>query len=131
MLLATHYLFEAEELCDELAFIGGGRLLAKGLPAQLRALAEDVHVLECEVTGLIPSHQDLLVKIDGVIGISVHELGGRQLLTVQCREPERIRGFLASELTALSIGRSWVRNPTLEDAYVKVVKQAGRVSDAG
>src|SRR5918999_3667405 len=37
ILLTTHYLEEAEELCEEIALIGGGRLAARGTAAGLRA----------------------------------------------------------------------------------------------
>ena len=36
ILLTTHYMREAEELCDEIAFIKGGRILARGTPDELK-----------------------------------------------------------------------------------------------
>ena len=37
MVFSTHYMDEAEEVCDRLALISGGRLAALGSPAELRA----------------------------------------------------------------------------------------------
>src|SRR4030095_15365023 len=36
IILTTHYMREAEELCDEIAFIKGGRILAQGPPDALK-----------------------------------------------------------------------------------------------
>src|SRR5207245_7258129 len=36
IVLTTHYMREAEELCDEIAFIKGGLILAGGTPAELK-----------------------------------------------------------------------------------------------
>jgi ABC-2 type transport system ATP-binding protein len=37
VLLTTHYMFEADELCDRIAVIAGGRIVAEGTPADLKA----------------------------------------------------------------------------------------------
>ena len=36
VLLTTHYMFEADELCDRIAVIAGGRIVAEGTPAELK-----------------------------------------------------------------------------------------------
>ena len=37
VLLTTHYMFEADELCDRIAVIAGGRIVAEGTPADLKS----------------------------------------------------------------------------------------------
>ena len=53
MLLTTHYMFEADALCDRIAVISKGKIVAEGTPADLEA-AESVQgsVLEVEVFGV-------------------------------------------------------------------------------
>ncbi|MEO5768105.1 MAG: ABC transporter ATP-binding protein [Polyangia bacterium] len=46
VLFSTHYLAEAELLCDRIGLLYHGRLLAEGTPQQLRALADDASSLE-------------------------------------------------------------------------------------
>jgi ABC-2 type transport system ATP-binding protein len=46
MLITTHYMKEAEEHCDRIAIIAGGRILAIGTPAELRARADGSESLE-------------------------------------------------------------------------------------
>jgi sodium transport system ATP-binding protein len=46
VLFSTHYLAEAELLCDRIGLLHQGRLLAEGAPPALRALAADAPSLE-------------------------------------------------------------------------------------
>ena len=46
VLFSTHYLAEAELLCDRIGLLHRGRLLAEGTPAALRAAAGDAPSLE-------------------------------------------------------------------------------------
>ena len=52
VLLTTHYMFEADELCDRIAVIAGGEIVAEGTPAQLKAGVADGRVVEIEVFGV-------------------------------------------------------------------------------
>ncbi len=52
ILLTTHYMFEADELCDRIAVITGGRIVATGTPAALKAGIADRTVIEIEVFGV-------------------------------------------------------------------------------
>ena len=52
MLLTTHYMFEADTLCDRVAVIAHGRLVAEGTPRELKSHVVDRTVLEVEVFGI-------------------------------------------------------------------------------
>jgi lipooligosaccharide transport system ATP-binding protein len=47
ILLTTHYMEEASQLCDRLLFIDGGRILMEGSPAELVAREVGREVMEC------------------------------------------------------------------------------------
>ena len=53
ILLTTHYMFEADELCGRVAVITGGRIVAAGTPAALKAGIADRTVIEVEAFGVI------------------------------------------------------------------------------
>jgi ABC-2 type transport system ATP-binding protein len=46
VLLTTHYMYEADELCDRIALISKGRLVALGTPEQLKSSVPDAQTLE-------------------------------------------------------------------------------------
>ena len=54
VVLSTHYMEEAEALCDRIAILAGGRILAEGAPQALLARVEERHRIEVEATGAVP-----------------------------------------------------------------------------
>src|SRR5919206_735346 len=52
ILLTTHYMFEADALCDRIAVIDKGKIVAEGTPGQLKSRVESGSVTEVEVFGV-------------------------------------------------------------------------------
>ena len=52
MLLTTHYMFEADDLCDRIAVINQGEIVAEGTPRDLKAIVADRTVIEIETFGV-------------------------------------------------------------------------------
>ena len=96
VLLTTHYLDEAQELCDRVAVLREGLIVRIGTPAELRGTS-----LETEIR----------YREDG------------QDVVVRTLEPTRVLNELTAE--ALAAGRELealeVRRPTLEDVYLELV----------
>jgi len=121
IVLTTHYMFEADDLCDRIAVIGGGRLLAIGTPDQLKAKASDLSVVEVEVFGASPELVKRLEALDFVDSVVVEQRDLRQVLRVQTALGERAVPRLLPEFDGTQVGRVAVREATLEDAYVRLV----------
>src|ERR687883_103339 len=51
ILLTTHYMFEADELCDRVAIITDGRIVAEGTPAELKRTIPNRNIIEIEAFG--------------------------------------------------------------------------------
>src|SRR5919199_3616210 len=66
VLLTTHYMFEADELCDRIAVIAGGLIVAEGTPAGLKASVADGKVVEIEVYGTAEEAVSRLRSVEGV-----------------------------------------------------------------
>jgi ABC-2 type transport system ATP-binding protein len=49
--LTTHYMDEAETLCDRIAIVDGGKIIAIGTPAELKAMVQGSDRIELEVQG--------------------------------------------------------------------------------
>ena len=123
ILLTTHYMFEADALCDRIVVIGKGRLLAPGTPRELKSLVRDQSVVELEVFGATPEVIDRLRALDFVDSVVVEQRDLRQVLRVQTPIAEQAVPRLIGSLAGLEVGRVSVREATLEDAYVRLVER--------
>ena len=123
ILLTTHYMFEADALCDRIVVIGKGRLLASGTPRELKSLVRYQSVVELEVFGATPELIDRLRALDFVDSVVVEQRDLRQVLRVQTPIAEQAVPRLIGSLAGLEVGRVSVREATLEDAYVRLVER--------
>ncbi len=121
VLLTTHYMFEADALCNRIAVIAKGSIVGEGTPAQLKAQVSDGRVTEIEVFGVDEPTVDRLRDLDGVTAVAVEEHDQRQLLVVQTTGERELTAPLLARLDGVEVGRVSSREPTLEDAYVALV----------
>jgi ABC-2 type transport system ATP-binding protein len=124
VLLTTHYMFEADELCDRIAVIAGGRIVAEGSPSALKERVSDGHVVEVEVFDSVEDRLDRVRAVDGVTAVSVEDGAHAQLLVVRTDAAATATPGVLALLGGLSLGRVSTREPTLEDAYVELVRDA-------
>ncbi|MFG2603329.1 ATP-binding cassette domain-containing protein [Streptomyces sp. NPDC048514] len=104
----THYLDEAEALCDRVAIMAGGRVAALDTPRNLiRALAAPARLLV--PAGLLS--EEAALALDGVDRATV--VGGE--LVLETTVPNRVLTPLGD---LVDIDSVTVRTPTLEDAYL-------------
>ena len=124
VLLTTHYMFEADTLCDRVAVIANGRIVAQGTPRELKRHVVDTTVLEVEVFGIDDETLTRLRGLPGVSSISIEEREQAQVLTIQSPHGLELTQSLTGSLAGTQIGRIAAREPTLEDAYVALVTEA-------
>jgi ABC-2 type transport system ATP-binding protein len=121
VLLTTHYMFEADALCNRIAVIAKGSLVGEGTPAELKAQVAEGRVTEIEVFGVDESTVGRIRGLGGVTSVLVEEQDQRQLLVVQSAVDRELTSALLAALDGVEIGRVSTREPTLEDAYVALV----------
>jgi ABC-2 type transport system ATP-binding protein len=124
VLLTTHYMFEADALCDRIAVIANGEIVAQGTPQELKARVADGSVVEVEVFGVEDGSVERVKGIEGVRTVTIEEREQKQLLIVQTAPGLELTHAILSQLNGASIGRVSSREPTLEDAYVQLVTAA-------
>jgi ABC-2 type transport system ATP-binding protein len=124
VLLTTHYMFEADALCDRIAVIAKGRIVAHGSPDDLKAVVAERTVVEIEAFGIDESTVERLRRVEGVASVAVEERDQAQVLLVQSAKGLELTPLLLSQLNGARIGRVAAREPTLEDAYVSLVTGA-------
>ena len=124
VLLTTHYMFEADALCDRIAVIARGQIVGEGTPRELKSRVAEGSVVEIEVYG-VPEHAlGRMREIEGVRTVTVEEREQAQLLVVQTAPGLELTHVLLGHLDGTSVGRVASREPTLEDAYVALVESA-------
>ncbi len=73
VLLTTHYMFEADSLCDRIAVIAGGEIVAQGTPQELKAGVADGSVVEVEVFGVEERTVERVRQLAGVRAVTVED----------------------------------------------------------
>ena len=125
ILLTTHYMREAEELCGRIALIARGRIVAEGTTAELkeRVKREEAILIDGELSQVL---RDRLGQVPGVLGVAQSESGCRVLVTGhQVLQP------VLGQLLAAGADFKGVRceEPSLEDVFLKLTQQGLEAGD--
>jgi ABC-2 type transport system ATP-binding protein len=123
VLLTTHYMFEADELCDRIAVISKGRIVAEGTPRDLKDQTSDGVVVEIEVYGIEDAVVEGLRSLPGITAVAVEDRDQAQLVVVQTARGQEPTQAVLARLDGVAVGRVTTREPTLEDAYVTLVSE--------
>src|SRR5262245_13366257 len=115
VLLTTHYLDEAERLCDRVAIIHAGRIVALDTPAALLAQF-GTQLAELQVDGDVSSVL-LTLREHGVANGDAFAVGSR--VTVPLHEMSSGEAIAAIHGLGLT-GAISVREPTLDDVYLRL-----------
>jgi len=121
ILLTTHYMFEADALCQRIAVIKKGKIVALDTPQNIKATVQDLSVVEIEVFGIPQGVLERVKKLPVVESASVEDRDQRQLLLVHTSQGAQAVPKLVEALQGLKLGKVTTREPTLEDAYVRLV----------
>ncbi|WP_327004482.1 ABC transporter ATP-binding protein [Dactylosporangium sp. NBC_01737] len=121
VLLTTHYMYEADELCDRIAVIRDGSIVAEGTPAELKARASGSTVLDVVVYGVPDGTVERIGDLAGVRSVAVEERAQAQALLVRTEPGAEVAQAVLACLDGVTIGSVLTREPTLEDAYVELV----------
>jgi ABC-2 type transport system ATP-binding protein len=116
ILMTTHYIEEAERLCDRVAIVDHGKVIALGTPRELKAHSGGTTRIEVRLSK--PATDGTLKSLEGVA--DVRELGGTYVLHSQ-RPPKTIVDLVkhleaaGNELVSLEIA-----SPSLEDVFIEL-----------
>lgn len=121
ILLTTHYMEEADLLCDRIGIVDAGRIIALDTPANLKRLIKQLDVVGLELSGVdaaltatlrtLPAVQQVIVRTnpDGTTTLHLHTTDGRgtlpHLIDLLRASGSRLRHVEVSE-------------PTLEDVFI-------------
>jgi ABC-2 type transport system ATP-binding protein len=116
IVLTTHYMREAEQLCDEIAFIKSGLILARGTADDLKRQIAIGDVITFRLDGGAP----WLAEAPGVVRCAEHD--GRVECTVDDAEkrlPELLRALFGEGVIVRDVR---VSEPELEEVFVELAR---------
>jgi len=119
VVITTHYMEEAERLCDRVAIVDHGRIIALGTPRQLIASLGAQHVIEFRVGGEAgPIAEADLLALDGAL--SVRRQDGSWLLEAghAHRTVPALLAFLSAR--GLPLEELGTHSASLEDVFVRL-----------
>jgi ABC-2 type transport system ATP-binding protein len=130
VILTTHYMQEADDLCDRIAIVNRGRIVAEGRPAELKAQVREDVIVDLR---LAPGERllDDLRSVEGVAGASVLEEDGTDRFTLLLLDDAVLSRVMNTvERRGRRVMALSKREPTLEDAFVKLVGRSMREEEA-
>jgi ABC-2 type transport system ATP-binding protein len=118
ILLTTHYMEEAERLCDRVAIVDHGRVIALGTPRELVASLSAEHVVEFAAAPDAPVLEEVLRRVDGVEAAVRHG----DTYRIRAAELHRTVPALLAELHRHGVQLTELRthSATLEDVFVEL-----------
>jgi ABC-2 type transport system ATP-binding protein len=120
IILTTHYMDEAERLCDRVAIMDHGRIIALGTPQQLIASVGGDHILEFAVTDADARRGDIdLAQVREIPGVQSHRVdAGIHQLSVKELHTTVPRLFSALSGMGLHLSEFRTHSASLEDVFV-------------
>lgn len=117
ILLTTHYMDEADELCDRVAFMNRGRIEALDTPTALKKGMPQEQVLELKCLGDL--NKNSFAELKEASGINILKKDGYVYIRINTGNPESLLSRLVDTIRdrakVLSVN---VTSPTLEDVFV-------------
>ena len=117
MLLTTHYMEEADKLCDRIAIVDHGNLVALGTPVELKNSVAGANVVEVRFDREAEAWEDRLKNLEGVTSVQPESAGFYRVLTTSgsrtTMQIVELAQSLGETLTSLS-----VQNTTLDDVFI-------------
>ena len=121
ILLTTHYMHEAEEMCSRIGLISKGRIIALGAPSELKELVKTKSAIEIEA-GYLPAEAiESIRNLEGVKDVHAMVQPDRSVVRVLVEEGSNMMGTIATALDGYRLNRISNEEPTLEDAYLSLV----------
>jgi ABC-2 type transport system ATP-binding protein len=117
ILITTHYMEEADKLCDRIAIVDHGNLVALGTPTELKNSVAGANVVEVQFDHEAPEWEERLKKLVGVTSVQPESAGFYRVLSTSGSKTTLELVQMAAEYGATLSSLS-VQNTTLDDVFV-------------
>ena len=124
ILLTTHYLDEADALCDRILIIDHGKIVAEGSPAELkRKISGDLVTFELPDDGISRATELLAARAKDVTPVE----GGLRV-TVENGEAQALPLMRALDAAGIKVAALAIRHPSLDDVFLTLTGRSLRDS---
>jgi ABC-2 type transport system ATP-binding protein len=118
VLYTTHYMEEAQELCDRIAIIDHGRILTVGTLGELTQLAGEAEVLR--LTGTFAG-SEARERLQAISGVRVLQAGdGSAMLSVAAGGPGLLAVLPAVLASGLALDDVSIQRPNLQSVFISL-----------
>ncbi len=117
MLITTHYMDEADRLCDRIAIVDHGKLVALDTPMQLKATVPGTNVIEAQFDNMPADWEDRLRRLVDVKEVNALGSGMYRVLSDDGSNTttDLVQQAVATNVRVKSLS---VQNTTLDDVFV-------------
>ncbi|WGI17854.1 ATP-binding cassette domain-containing protein [Methanonatronarchaeum sp. AMET-Sl] len=122
MLLTTHYMEEADALCDRVAIMSEGKIVGLDSPTNLKKKGPAENVIKVGLDDVYPELIEKLKQIKGVKEIKTIEGARTMELHIYAEKGEELSPIVMDKIktTGISIRSLDIRKPTLEDVFISL-----------
>jgi ABC-2 type transport system ATP-binding protein len=130
LIIASHNLWEVEQVCDRVAVMSKGRVIASGTPEEIKGSVEDrvtmSVLLASRPSGSLEEFVGRVKKVRGITSVHIGFQGDEKSPRIDVHGDENtdyealLGEFVSSRLGIKSLD---VSHPSLEDAYVKLISE--------
>lgn len=120
ILLTSHYMYEVEELCDRIAVVNHGKIVALDTPTALKSRSSGDSVVVIQTPG---DHHALERELRALNLAATDIHCSDETISLNTKNPSRVLNTLSPLLERNIITNIEVHNATLEDVYVQIIKE--------
>lgn len=124
ILLTTHYMEEADFLCDRIAIVDGGKIIALDTSANLKESINTVKLIDIQVSNIKDELLEELKKLDRVQKVIKNYIADKRLYDVSIHHTsgDEIVQAIINSLTKHSVKviNINVKEPSLEDVFINL-----------
>ena len=122
VLLTTHYMYEADELCHTIAMINRGELVALGTPNEIKRGFTKISIVEATIRQIEDRFSGEISGLEKVRQVETSATGPLPKFTIHVEAGADLDDRITEILGPDNIESMVTRDPTLEEAYVTLLR---------